>query len=183
MDVLHTNGLVPLMNNVLTLSTNRKIISLFQGTRPTPAQFEAARFSTTVGSGIMETGVRGALRLSLLTSWAQALGSTLRGHAAYANILCQHLPEGRIRFPFVSAPEEFTIIGSAPAPVNWFMLCSVNGTTAPTPTSALRVDWFAMGTVGDIGSGADLILRSTNVNDLTILKANDIVIDMQGVMP
>jgi hypothetical protein len=181
MDVLHTNGLVPLMNNALTLNTNRKIIMLFSGTRPTPEQFETARYSTANNTGIMETGVRGALRLNLLTLWATNLGSTLRAHCAYSNVLCQHLMDGRIRFPFVSAPEEFVITGTGP--VTWFMLCSVNGTSLPTPTSALRVDWYAMGTIGDLESDADLILRATTIEDVTILKANDIVIDMQGLIP
>lgn len=172
--ILSTDALVPMANanNIITGST-RKFMMMFDGPMPTVEQFEVAMFSNVNNVGFMHSTVRGMYQLNLFVNWATTQGSTLRAWCNYATTtVAHHIGPTKFRFPLSERPEEFTKV--AGGNVNWFVLMTVQS-NAINPTSVSQVYWMGIGSIGNVGSDADLVLLNKAVDMDRVLKANDLI--------
>lgn len=173
MTILATDGLVPLANaDYVTSGAYRKMMAIYNGPMPTKAQFEAAMFSTVAGSGIQFSTVRGQYSLTLLNQWAVALGSTLKAWCRYENTLQgHHIGPTKFRFPLSERAEEFTKISGGT--VSWFLFATC-ATAAVDMTSSQPAYFVGIGTIGDVGSNADMVLAGSAIDMSKVLKGNDL---------
>lgn len=176
--ILAGDAIVPLAMNTNITTAYRKLIMMFDGTPLSKADFEAALYSATSGSGIMEGTTRGQYRVSLLKALAVAKGGTLRAWCNYTTgTVPVHNGPTKIRFPFSERPDEFTkVVGGT---VRYFIVAIVASGTV-NPDSTTPAHWVGVGTIGDIGSGADLELLGSSINMANVLKANDMFFNYTG---
>lgn len=176
--ILAGDAIVPLAMNANVTTAYRKLIMMFDGTPLTKADIEAALYSATSGSGIMEGTTRGLYRISLLKALAVAKGGTLRAWCNYTtSTIPAHVGPTKIRFPFSERPEEFTKVSGGL--VRYFIV-AITAATTVNPDSTTPAQWFGVGTIGAIGSGADLELLDSSINMANVLKANDMFFNYVG---
>lgn len=176
--ILTGDAIVPMAMNANVTTAYRKLIMLFDGTPLTKADIEAALYSATSGTGIMEGSTRGLYRVSLLKAFATAKGGTMRAWCNYStSCIPSHVGPTKIRFPFSERPEEFTKVSGGQ--VRYFIVAIVSSSVV-NGDSALPAYWFGVGTIGAIGSGADLELLDSSVNMANVLKANDMFFNYVG---
>jgi len=178
--ILATDAMIPLMNQAPIIgTTHRKLLTMYDGVMPTKADIEAALYSVTSGSGIMNGTTRGQYRQDLLHSLILAKGGVLRGFINYAAALTPQMSgPKRLRFPLSERTEELT--KSAIGNVTFFVMAIV-GNTVTAPTTNVPVYWFGIGTVGAPGSGADMELFGAAIDNTRAVRANDLVFDFNGV--
>lgn len=176
--ILAGDAIVPLAMNTNITTAYRKMIMMFDGTPLAKADFEAALYSATSGSGIMEGTTRGQYRVSLLKALAIAKGGTLRAWCNYTTATVpSHAGPTKIRFPFSERPDEFTKVSAGL--VRYFIVAIV-ASNAVNPDSSSAAYWVGVGTVGGIGSNADLELLDSSINMSNVLKANDMFFNYVG---
>lgn len=176
--ILAGDAIVPLAMNTNITTAYRKMIMMFDGTPLAKADFEAALYSATSGSGIMEGTTRGQYRVSLLKALAIAKGGTLRAWCNYTTATVPvHAGPTKIRFPFSERPDEFTKVSAGL--VRYFIVAIV-ASNAVNPDSSSAAYWVGVGTVGGIGSNADLELLDSSINMSNVLKANDMFFNYVG---
>lgn len=178
--ILATDAMIPMLNQAPIIgTTHRKLLTMYDGTMPTKADIEAALYGTTSGTGIMNGTTRGQYRQDLLHALILAKGGVLRGFINYAATLTPQMngPK-RLRFPLSERTEELT--KSAIGNVTFFTLAIV-GSSVTAPTTNVPVYWFGVGTVGLPGSGADMELFNSAIDNTRAVRANDVIFDFNGV--
>jgi hypothetical protein len=177
--LLATDAMIPLLNQSQILGvTNRKMLTLYDGTMPTKEELETGLYSTVSGTGIAST-TRGLYRQDLIHNLALAKGGILRGYVNYpTNFALQMMGPNKLRFPLSERPEE--LIKSAIGNVTYFIL-SVVASTVVAPTTNGAVHWVGVGTVGAAGSGADMILFGGAIDNSRAVKMNDQIFTFDGV--
>lgn len=176
--ILATDGITAMMN-VSLLGSFRKMLTVYDGPALTKEDIEAALYSNVSGTGIMMGAIRGQYNQSLLHALALAKGATLRGYINYpTTVVPQILGANKLRFPLAENNTE--MVKSAVGDCTWFTL-TILASAATLPTSSVATYFIGVGSIGDIGSGADMELLGSAIDSVTAVRANDIVFSWSGV--
>lgn len=105
--------------------------------------------------------------------------SVLLGNLAFENSIVSEY-EGNDHFVIPLSDSIREIAVKATGVATWFMLYSSNKLTNPDPSLETSINAYQIiiGTVGDIGSGADLELPESSLDLNKDYKCNDIVVSL-----
>lgn len=177
--ILATDGITAMMNVNLATTAYRKMLTVYGGTPLTKADIEAALYSSVSGTGIMNGTTRGQYNQALINSLAIAKGGVLRGFINYpTTVVPQILGANKFRLPFAESNTEMTKV--AVGECTWFTM-TILASTATGPTSSALVAMLGIGSIGDIGSGADLELLNSAIDNSVAVRANDLTFTWSGL--
>lgn len=148
------------------LETNTSMtMEIFNGTAPDdsifqdPANYEGPAFDIDV------------LRTKL------NVDNTRLAFISFENTLnANYLSATRFVFPFGDSARELQL--EAEGTATWFMLYSANEVDVPINDTSTAAYQVFVGTVGDIGSGADLELPLAEISFSKDLKCSDLIVNL-----